>query len=623
MSDAITNLNAAIKPALKNFRPPEDITVDGWANKHRVLSPETSAEPGPWRTSRTPYLKEPMEAFNDPRVHKIVMVAASQVGKTEIELNILGYIMDQDPGSILYIHPTLEEAKKFSRTRIAPMIRDCRALRHKVSDVKSRSGDNTLLQKTFPGGILTIAGSNSPQALSSMPCRYIIGDERDRWAIDAGNNGDPWLLAEARQTTFYNRKAIEVSTPTIKGASRIETAFVGGTQEYWCTQCPSCGEWHNITFDQIKFDHTVQKVRGKKTYLVESICWVCPDCGHEFTEDTMRQQPSKWIATYPDGLQNGVRSFWLNAFASPWTGWQIIIQKFLDAQDDPQMLQVVYNTLFGELWEDRGELMDEEVLMTRREQYDAQLPDGVLVLTCGVDTQDDRLEYEVVGHGHYGETWGIRRGVIPGDPIDDEVWQQLDQIIDKTYLDKSGRGMTISSTFVDSGGHRVQEVYAQCCKRIGKRVFAIKGRSAESVPYVAPPKKVAIKDKKATCWLYTLGVDTGKEIIMSSLKVQEPGPKYCHFPINEEAGYNYEYFRGLLSEKMVYDGKKWSWQKLPGHRRNEALDCRNYALAAFKILSIDLFALERQRKGLPPASAERRPVKKRQPKRQSQAYDDW
>lgn len=222
---AAKRLNAAIGPAVQNFKPPEELTVAEWADKHRRLSPETSAEAGPWRTSRTPYLREPMEAFTDPKIRKIVMVAASQVGKSELELNVIGYIIDQDPGSIIFVQPTLDDARKFSRLRISPMIRDSQVLKAKVSDIKAKDSGNTILQKSFPGGMLTITGSNSPSALASTPARYIIGDERDRWAISAGTEGDPWALAEARQTTFYNAKAVEVSTPTIKGASNIESSY--------------------------------------------------------------------------------------------------------------------------------------------------------------------------------------------------------------------------------------------------------------------------------------------------------------------------------------------------------------------------------------------------------------
>ena len=215
--------------------------MDEWADKHRRLSPESSAEAGPWRTKRTPYLEEPMRAFTDPKVHKIVMVAASQVGKSELELNIIGYIIDQDPGSILYVHPTIDDARKFSRLRVAPMIRDSKPLKAKVHDVKAKDSGNTILQKSFPGGMLTLTGSNSASALASTPARYIIGDERDRWATSAGTEGDPWALAEARQATFYNAKAVEVSTPTIKGNSNIETSFTKARRNAGATAALSAG----------------------------------------------------------------------------------------------------------------------------------------------------------------------------------------------------------------------------------------------------------------------------------------------------------------------------------------------------------------------------------------------
>ena len=413
-------LNAAIAPAIRNFKPPEDLTVAEWADRHRRLSPENSAESGPWRTSRTPYLREPMEAFTDPKIRKIVMVAASQVGKSELELNIIGYIIDQDPGSILFVQPSLDDARKFSRLRIAPMIRDSKVLRAKVSDVKSKDSGNTILQKSFPGGMLTITGSNSASALASTPARYILGDERDRWAVSAGAEGDPWALAEARQATFYNAKAVEVSTPTIKGASNIESSYYLGTQERWCHQCPECGEYGEITFDRVHFEHTVAKVRGKKAYkIVGPITWCCPSCGCIVPEEKMRKQPAKWIAENPAAYDEGVRSFWLNAFSSPWTPWEKIALKFLQAKDDPQKLKVVYNTLLGELWEDRGDIADEDTMLARREDYGTnadgspvEVPEGVLVLTCGVDTQDNRLEYEVVGHGFYGETWFTGREAL-------------------------------------------------------------------------------------------------------------------------------------------------------------------------------------------------------------------
>ncbi|MBR3024460.1 MAG: phage terminase large subunit family protein [Oscillospiraceae bacterium] len=640
----LVRINRTLSKAVKNFKPPENLTLSEWADKYRRLSSESSAEAGPWRTSRTPYLKEPMDAFTDPKVERIVMVAASQVGKSEFELNAISYIIDQDPGSIMYIQPTLEDAQKFSRLRIAPMIRDNKRLRSKVADVKSRDGGNTILQKSFPGGMLTITGSNSASALASTPARYVIGDERDRWAASAGTEGDPWKLAEARQTTFYNRKSIEVSTPTIKGMSNIEASFAEGTQERWCPKCPHCGEFSDVTFDRIKFTFTTEKIRGKNVYNVDDdIKFSCPHCGALSSEQEIRSQPHKWIAENPDAYKKGIRSFWLSAFASPWTPWKKIVTKFLDSKDDPEKLKVVYNTLFGELWEERIDDADEEALMSRREDYGTkpdgsavELPDGVLCLTCGVDTQDNRLEYEVVGYGLYGESWGIKKGYIMGKPDSDDVWLQFDDIIDHVYTFASGKGLRISMTCIDSGGHYTQEIYERCRERKDKRVFAIKGKGGDGVPFVTPPSRVPIKDsKKITCWLYSLGVDAGKESIMSALQVQEPGPKFCHFPKDEEKGYDAYFFSGLLSERLEQvksrTGTKWAWVKLPGHNRNEALDCRNYANAALKIIDPDMFALEARLKGLPdkpeqPKRQELKPQKQTPVRRKNvtdQYFESW
>lgn len=623
--------------AFASYTPPADLTVSEWAEAHRVLSRENSAEAGPWHNARTPYLVEIMDAFTDPKVAKISLVASSQVGKSELELNIIGYIIDQDPGSILYIQPTVDDAKKFSRLRIAPMIRDSATLRSKVADIKSRDSGNTMLQKSFPGGMLTIVGSNSASGLASTPAKYVLGDERDRWALSAGTEGDPWALAEARTTTFYNSKMVDVSTPTDKGTSPIEKSFNEGTRERWCHQCPHCGEYSNIVFNDIKFDFETVGSGRKKDYIIHSIAWSCPECGCISTESEMRRQPAKWIAENPDAYAKGHRSFWLNAFSSPWQGWSKVVYAFLVARKDPQRLKVVYNTMLGELWEDRGDLEDEDAMLGRREDYGhcddgtpVELPDGVLALTCGVDTQDDRLEYEVLGHGHYGETWGIKRGIIMGDPAYDEPWTRLDDVIERVYRFRDGTGLTIARTFVDSGGHKTQNVYMQCRARTYKRVFAIKGVGGDGVPYTKPPSKVKIIVNGQTVgltWLYALGVDAGKAEIFSALKVQEAGPKFCHFPKGEGRGYDTAFFTGLLSEKLVLKSERgrtrWAWVKLPGHERNEALDCRNYALAAFRSWDPDLDAVERRLRGIEEPAGQKKTRRRGVVKRSASLGDEW
>lgn len=596
-------LNAVISKALSGLRPPDDLTVTEWAEKNRRLSSEASAEPGPWRTERTPYLREPMDSFTDPTVRRIVMVAASQVGKSEFLNNTIGYIIDEDPGSILFVHPTTIDAKEYSKLRIAPMIRDCPTLKKKVADPKSRDSSNTILQKTYPGGILTLCGSTEAHALASKPIRYVLGDERDRWATSAGNEGDPWDLAMARQTTFYNAKAVEVSTPTIKNASAIEASYAEGTMERWKSKCPHCGEYHEINFEDIRYEYEQKIVAGRKTYKITSVWYICPGCGCISDEITMKRQPARWEANNPDAHLQGVRSFWLNAFVSQWASWNSIILKYLNAIGNTRKLQVVYNTCFGLLWEDRGDLEDEDSLMARREEYGAELPDGVLVLTAGVDTQDDRMEYEVVGHGHFGETWGIEKGIIMGRPDDTNTWTKLDEVVfNRVFRFEDGLGLRCSMSFVDEGGHFTQDVRLQCRARISRKVFCIKGMSGPDKPYTAPPKKMKVVVNKVaigTCWQYQLGVDSGKQIIMDDLKVKKPGSKFCHFPKRDDYGPGF--FAGLLSERLVYDPAKkqpWIWQKIPGHERNEALDCRNYAIAAFKALPANLDEIDRGLKAL-------------------------
>ncbi len=589
------------------YAPPEDLSVPEWAEKYRVLSRENSAEAGPWRNRRTPYLVEPMQAFTDPAVRHITVVASSQVGKSELELNIIGYIIDQDPGSILYVQPTLDDAKKFSRQRVSPMIRDTPPLRRKVADVKSRDGGNTILQKQFPGGLISIVGSQAASGLASLPARYVIGDERDRWAVSAGTEGDPWRLAVARTTTYYNAKLVDVSTPTIKGASAIEKTYTAGTMEHWCYQCPDCGEWSELRFGDVKFEYREVQTGRKIDYDVTSVAWACPECGAIQTEERMRAQPAKWVAENPDALAiSGHRSFKISAFASPWVPWSSIVYKFLTSKNDPHDLQVFYNTVIGEWWEQRGDVLDSEEALDRREDYGltpdglpADAPPGAILLTMGVDVQDDRLEYEVVGHGHYRETYGIKYGVIMGDPDDADVWLRLDEIIGREYRRADGKALRPRITFVDSGGHKTQSVYYQTRQR--PRVYAVKGKGGEGVPYTRPPSKVKIViggRSIGTAWLYTIGVDEGKADIMASMRVRDAGPRCCHFPLNPDAGYDLRFFDGLLSERLVNKNEnrnapaKWVWEKITSGGRNEPLDCRNYALAALRALDPDLDAEE-------------------------------
>ncbi|MDO4647620.1 MAG: phage terminase large subunit family protein [Eubacteriales bacterium] len=575
------------------FRPPAIQTVSEWADTHRVLVSESSAEPGAWRTDRAPYQREIMDAFTQPGIWQIVIMASAQVGKSEIELNMMGCAIDNDPGPMLYIQPTDKVAEDYSKRRIAPMIAACPTLRDKVFKARSRDAANTITLKTFPGGSLAIIGANSPADLASKPVRYIFMDETDRFPPSAGTEGDPQELAERRTETFrHNRKIVKTSTPTIKGRSKIEADYMNGTQEEWHTECPYCHQYSFIQFKDIKFEkENFKNDQGDEDYKVLSVGWECPICKHLAPEHLVKRLPAKWVSKNPKALENGIRSFRLNAFMSPWSDWKDIAWKFLKAHKDPEKLKTFHNTILGESWEVYVSDGLEERLYKRREHYNAEIPTGVLLLTMGVDTQDNRLEYEVVGWDRNGQSWGISRGVIPGRADAKGVWAEIDELLDREWKLINGMRMKILATFVDSGGHFTSDVYRECAIRQTKRVFAIKGEGGEGKQYCRPMKKSASREGIK----FIIGVDDGKNGIMYEAGVGEPGPNYMHFPLDSRAGYDMEFFKGLISERMVIHrrgGKTVvAWEKT--RERNEPLDCRNYARAAYRYFNWAFDKLER------------------------------
>ena len=574
------------------FRPPAQQTVSEWADANRVLVSESSAEPGAWRTDRAPYQREIMDAFTQPGIWQIVIMASAQVGKSEIELNMMGCAIDNDPGPMLYIQPTDKVAEDYSKRRIAPMIQACPTLREKVFKARSRDAANTISMKTFPGGSLAIIGANSPADLSSKPVRYIFMDETDRFPASAGTEGDPQELAERRTETFrHNRKIVKTSTPTIKGKSKIETDYMNGTQEEWHTECPHCHTYNYIRFADIHFEkEDYVNEGGDEDYHVKVVTWRCPTCKRDIGEYECKRLPAKWVQKNPKAIQNGIRSFRLNAFMSPWSDWKDIVWKFLKAHKDPEKLKTFYNTILGESWEVHTNSGLDETLYKRREHYDAEVPTGILLLTMGMDTQDNRLEYEVVGWDRNGQSWGISRGVIPGRADAPGVWEEVDALLDREWRLANGMKMKILATFIDSGGHFTTAIYKACAKRASKRIWPIKGEKGAGKPECRPMKRGQGEGAK-----FMLGVDAGKEGIMYEAAVEEPGPNYMHFPIDYRAGYDMEYFKGLISERMEIHRRGGQgvivWEQF--YERNEPLDCRNYARMAYRYFHWRFDELER------------------------------
>lgn len=562
----------------EQLTPPKNLKIADWADEYRQLSSESSAEPGQWRTSRAEYQREIMNAICAPGVETVVVMSSSQVGKSEVLLNSLGYFIHYDPAPILLLQPTLEMAQAFSKDRISAMVRDTPVLRDRVDSTKAKNSSNTILHKTFKGGHVTLVGANSAAGLASRPVRIVMADEVDRFPVSAGSEGDPLRLAVKRTATFWNRKLVFVSTPTIKGESRIEQLYEDSSRERYYLECPACGEpqilkWANIDFD--------------------SLGHVCEACGAISEEFEWKRQPGGWIADNPDNTK--VRGFHLNELYSPWKRWSEVIEDFRSAKHGgPEQLKVWVNTALGQTWEEEGEKVDEDKLQEHAHYYNCQVPDRVLILTAGIDVQDDRLEVEVVGWGAGYESWGIEYRVFIGDPGQSPVWAQLDEYLTRSFEYADHRRTIIACSCIDSGGHFTQEVYDFCKTREGRRIFAIKGMGGQGLPLVG---RLSRNNRKKVA-LFPIGVDTGKELLFSRLKIEQEGPGFCHFPRELDKGYSYEYFKGLLSEKRITryskGRKQYQWVKEKSGARNEPLDVRNYATAALSILNVNLDTLSAQ-----------------------------
>ena len=512
-----------------------------------------------------------MDACSDPSIQEVVVMAGAQLGKTEAILNIIGYHIHHDPSPILVLQPTLDMAQAFSKDRIASgLLRSTPSLRDKVKDPRARDSGNTTLHKVFPGGALTIVGANSPSGLASRPVRILLADEVDRYPTSAGSEGDPIQLARKRTATFWNRKIVMVSTPTHAGASRIEEAFNKSDQRHFYVPCKHCEheqtmEWRNVQW---------------KDSDPDTAAYMCDECGTLWTDSDRRWsiRNGRWIGKTEF---NGVAGFSISGLYSPWTPLSDGVREFYSVKKNPEQLRVWTNTYLGQPFEDAGEQVDDFMLAERREGM-PYVPDDVVLLTAGVDVQDNRLEISIIGFGRDDESYVIDHVTLYGDPSTPQLWTNLDSNLNRQFETESGRQIAIRGACVDSGGHFTNSVYAYCKKNQGRRIFAIKGVGGEGKPMIGRPSKNNI----AKCPLFPVGVNTAKDLVFARMKIQEPGPGYIHFSdvLNEE------YFRQLTAEKVItrfHKGfKKRVFEKI--RPRNEALDCMVYALAAYGILGVDV-----------------------------------
>lgn len=550
------------------LQPPPDLTVSQWADEYRMLSSESSSEPGRWNTNRAPYQRGILDSVLDSEVESVVVMSSAQVGKTELLLNTIGYFVHHDPAPMLLLQPTLEMAEAFSKDRLAPMVRDTDAINGKIADPKSRDSGNTMLHKRFPGGHITMAGANSPSSLASRPIRIVLCDEVDRYPESAGTEGDPVNLAKKRTATFWNRKIILTSTPTIKGLSRIESAFEESDQRRFHVPCPHCDELQTLKWANIKWDE------GQP----ETAAYYCEHCGAKIDESqkTKMLRAGKWIASKPF---QGIAGFHLNELYSPWRKWAEVAFDFVSAKaGGTETLKTWVNTSLGETWEEQGESISQHALMSRLEEYDI----GTLnrpVVTGGVDVQKDRLEVSFVAWAEGEESWLLDHIILPGDTALPEVWEELSF----TFSDFNPAIVCIDS------GFNTSHVYT-FCKRY-RFCRPIKGVSGFGRPFVEDERTRAKKYRSAQrrgVYVEPIGVDGGKVLVYSRLKNNNKGAGYVHFP--NEPAFDDEYFAQLTAEKLVTKYTKgrpfqeWVQQR----PRNEALDCYVYATAAIRLSGINL-----------------------------------
>lgn len=532
-----------------------------------------------------------MDALSDPGVQTLVAMTAAQVGKTEILNNVIGFHIDRDPCPILVMQPNLDPmGKAWSKDRLGPMLRDTPSLQGKVSEPRSADGGNEVMHKMFPGGHVTIVGANSPAGLSTRPIRLVLCDEVDRYPASAGDEGDPVSLAKKRSSTFWNRKLALWSTPTIRGASRIEAAWEESDQRRFYVRCPRCAHAQTLRWAQVRWPKD-QPAHAR---------YECEACTEAWSESDRlgAVMAGEWRATKPFA---GIAGFHLNALVSPWVTIGELALEFVQAAPFPERLKVFVNTVLGETWEDPAEKIDDTGLLARRERYGPRAPRAVAVLVAGVDVQNDRIELELLGIGRGEETWQVDYRIIPGDPASGLVWRQLDELLLAPMPREDGVTLSIAAACVDTGGHHTQSAYAFCRERYARRVWAIKGASESRRPiWPRRPTKA-----KAGVPLFIVGVDAAKDLVYGRLRIATPGPGYCHFPDAREV----EYFAQLTAERIITKYVRGfahrRWEKEPG-RRNEALDARVYAVCAFTgLVSLGL-DLEREAERLDALAAEMR-----------------
>jgi len=580
------------------LHPPPSMRCSLWADEHRYIA--KGPEKGRWRTSRTPYLREPMDC-TDPEhpVQKVVMQFATQLGKTEVLYNALFKRIHLDPIDMMMVQPTLQDAKDHSRQRFAPTARQMPKVAERLPDIRSRDETNTWQTKEIRGGAtLFFAGANSARSLASKPLGFAECDEIDGYPLDVDGEGDPISLVWERMSNFPTRKLLLCSTPTLRDFSRIEAEYLASDRRRFWVPCPHCDAVQLLVWGS-ESEHGIKWLKTESgAARAETAVYICEHCGAAIEErhKTRMLHDGVWIPETPAAQRGLVAGFHLNKLHSPigWKSWAMLVDDWEKARTamrggDVSRLKTFINTSLAETWEEAGDRASEHELRKRAGDFPLrQVIRSCFVATLGVDVQGDRLEAYVWAWGRGMERQLVDRQVFYGDPALLEAeqgspWAALSEYRRTPILHESGRQVPILAGFCDSGGHHTQAVYAYCRGHQHSHIYAIKGASISGKAILGKPSDQDISWRgvklKRGVKLWPIGTDTAKAEIYGRLRNGEPGPGYVHLSKHLPP----EVFEQLTSERLVTryvkGHAKLEWVK-PAGKRNEALDCAVYALAA-------------------------------------------
>lgn len=577
----------------RGLRPDPLYDLAEWSDQFRVLSSKASAEPGKWRTDRTPYLRKIMSCLSSSsQYERIVFMKGSQIGASECAVNWLGYIIDKCPAPVLIVQPTVDLAKKFSKQRLEPLLESTECLHGKIMKKKSRDSDNTMFMKGFEGGVMLLAGSNSASGLRSMPIRFAILDEVDAYPDDVDGEGSAVDLAIRRTATFSRRKIFMPSTPTIEGMSKIAAMYEQTDQNKFFVPCPDCNHFQTIEFENLTFDRDAQDKP-----IIDTVKLKCVECQSQIPEykKTEMLARGEWRALVPSQADRKVIGFHLNSLYSPvgWYAWGQAVKDYHDSQNNSTKLKTFVNTVLGETWKEKGDAPDWRRLYDRREDYPIGIvPAGGCVLTAGVDVQKDRLEVMITAWGRGMQSWMVEYRVLRGDTSDKAVWDELGQLLFEDFHHENGYVMRVTKMLIDSG-FNTQSVYRFVLNQSPINVATVKGSDTLQT-IISNAKAVSLIDngikRRTSLRLHMMGSSTIKHEVFAWLRADDLPDSttkpfgFAHFPQMDV-----DFFKGLASEQLIkkkvrgYD--RYYWTKV--FDRNEPLDTFVMNRAAAHMLGLD------------------------------------